>query len=130
MPRTGRWIRPPLQPRRADPACSEHPATQADATDTRRRAGVSKPVGHFSQSTPDRPQIDQGEDIMATRMVRPRDNRMIAGVCAGLAQRFGVSPTTVRVIFVVSCLLPGPQFVLYLLLWVLMPSEKDYREAW
>jgi len=59
-------------------------------------------------------------------LVRPRHGRMIAGVCAGLADRFGMSATTVRVIFVVSCLLPGPQFLAYLALWVLMPSEKDY----
>jgi len=29
-----------------------------------------------------------------------------------------------RLIFVVSCLLPGPQFVVYIVLWVMMPSEK------
>ncbi|QYJ05741.1 PspC domain-containing protein [Nocardioides panacisoli] len=59
----------------------------------------------------------------ARRLVRPR-NRVIAGVCAGLAQRFGMSPTTVRVLFVLSCLLPGPQFVVYLALWVLIPKER------
>ncbi|MGX1851035.1 PspC domain-containing protein [Streptomyces sp. NBC_01456] len=60
---------------------------------------------------------------MATALVRPRNNRMIAGVCAGLAQRFGTTPTTMRVIFVVSCLLPGPQFLVYLALWILLPTE-------
>jgi phage shock protein C len=33
-----------------------------------------------------------------------------------------MSPTTVRLIFVVSCLLPGPQFLVYLVLWAVMPS--------
>lgn len=61
---------------------------------------------------------------MALALVRPRD-RMIAGVCAGLARRFGTTPGTVRLLFVVSCLLPGPQFVAYLVLWVLMPDERD-----
>ncbi|WP_433052840.1 PspC domain-containing protein [Dactylosporangium sp. CS-033363] len=61
-------------------------------------------------------------------LVRPRDNRWIAGVCSGLARRFGVSPNIMRLIFVISCLLPGPQFVIYLVLWVLMPDEsKAYR---
>lgn len=59
---------------------------------------------------------------MASALVRPRD-RWIAGVCSGLARRFGVSPNAVRLLFVVSCLLPGPQFVVYIVLWVLMPSE-------
>jgi phage shock protein PspC (stress-responsive transcriptional regulator) len=60
-------------------------------------------------------------------LVRPRDNRWIAGVCSGLARRFGMSPNTMRLIFVVSCLLPGPQFVAYLVLWVLMPDEFKAR---
>jgi phage shock protein PspC (stress-responsive transcriptional regulator) len=59
---------------------------------------------------------------MATALVRPRQ-RMIAGVCAGLARRFDMSPTTVRLLFVISLLLPGPQFLVYLVLWVIMPSE-------
>lgn len=54
---------------------------------------------------------------------RPRSNRVIAGVCAAIANRFGWNPTTVRVIAVLSCLLPGPQFVIYIVLWILIPSE-------
>jgi phage shock protein PspC (stress-responsive transcriptional regulator) len=56
-------------------------------------------------------------------LVRPRRGKLVAGVCAGLARRFGLTPTQVRVAFVISCVLPGPQFVLYLMLWVLMPAE-------
>jgi len=58
-----------------------------------------------------------------SKLTRPRDNRWIAGVCAGLARRFGTSPNVVRLLFALSCLLPGPQFVIYLVLWVIMPSE-------
>ncbi|HWG99204.1 MAG TPA: PspC domain-containing protein, partial [Pilimelia sp.] len=39
-------------------------------------------------------------------LARSRDNRWIAGVCAGLARRFGLSPGLVRLLFVLSCLLP------------------------
>lgn len=68
---------------------------------------------------------------MSSSLVRPTRGRMIGGVCAALAQRFGTSATTMRVIFVVSCLLPGPQFLLYLALWFLLPSEKSAaRESW
>jgi len=59
---------------------------------------------------------------MATLM-RPRHGKVIAGVCAALAFRFGVSPFLVRLLFVLSCLLPGPQFVLYIVLWVVFPQE-------
>ncbi|MFC5909463.1 PspC domain-containing protein [Streptacidiphilus monticola] len=56
-------------------------------------------------------------------LVRPSEGRVLAGVCAGLARRFGLRPNTVRVLFLLSCLLPGPQFLVYLALWLLMPSE-------
>jgi phage shock protein PspC (stress-responsive transcriptional regulator) len=59
-------------------------------------------------------------------LYRPRHGRMIAGVCAGLAQRFGLSVGVVRLLAVLSCLLPGPQFVAYLILWIMMPSEEKY----
>lgn len=56
-------------------------------------------------------------------LARPRHNRIIGGVCAGLARRFGLTPWTVRAIFLASCLLPGPQFLIYLALWLLLPQE-------
>lgn len=59
---------------------------------------------------------------MSSQLVRPRHGRVIAGVCAGIANRFGLSPFAVRVLFLLSCLLPGPQFVIYLALWILLPS--------
>jgi phage shock protein PspC (stress-responsive transcriptional regulator) len=65
-----------------------------------------------------------------TALVRPDHGRMIGGVCAALAQRFGTSATTMRVIFLVSCLLPGPQFLLYIALWFLLPAENKARTAW
>jgi phage shock protein PspC (stress-responsive transcriptional regulator) len=55
-------------------------------------------------------------------LVRPRD-RFLAGVCAGLARRFGMKPGVVRLLFVLSVLLPGPQVLVYIALWILMPSE-------
>ncbi|MGW0362154.1 PspC domain-containing protein [Streptomyces sp. NPDC002990] len=62
-------------------------------------------------------------------LVRPRDGRWIGGVCAALARRFGMSAGTMRTIFVVSCLLPGPQFLVYLALWLLLPNEKSASPA-
>ena len=43
---------------------------------------------------------------MTRRLARPRDDRWIAGVCSGLARRFGLSSGMVRLLFVLSCLLP------------------------
>jgi phage shock protein PspC (stress-responsive transcriptional regulator) len=60
---------------------------------------------------------------MPGQLVRPRDGRVIGGVCAGIARRFGLSTTLVRVLFVVSVILPGPQVLLYVALWIFMPSD-------
>lgn len=54
-----------------------------------------------------------------------RDTRhnVIAGVCAGIARRFGLSRTGLRLAFVLSCVLPGPQFIAYLVLWIVIPKD-------
>lgn len=59
----------------------------------------------------------------STELVRPRSGRVIAGVCAALARRFGMSPRVVRLLFVISCLLPGPQVLAYAVLWIVLPAE-------
>lgn len=54
---------------------------------------------------------------------RPRTGRVIAGVCAALARRFGWSATVVRLVFVLSILLPGPQVIIYIIMWIVIPAE-------
>lgn len=57
-------------------------------------------------------------------LVRPRQGRVVAGVCAGLGQRFRVNPWMVRIMFVLLLMIvPGSQLLVYPILWVLMPSE-------
>jgi phage shock protein PspC (stress-responsive transcriptional regulator) len=65
----------------------------------------------------------EGVSDVTRRLSRPRDDRWIAGVCSGLGRRFGLSPGVVRLLFVLSCLLPGPQVLVYLVLWAIMPNE-------
>jgi phage shock protein PspC (stress-responsive transcriptional regulator) len=55
--------------------------------------------------------------------MRPRRGRIVAGVCAALARRFDLTPRRVRLLFVLSCLLPGPQILLYVALWIILPAE-------
>ena len=60
---------------------------------------------------------------MATaQLARPRDGKMIAGVCAGLANRFGISKGLVRIAFVIFGLV-GAGEIAYIILWILMPKE-------
>lgn len=55
---------------------------------------------------------------------RPRTGRVIAGVCAAVARRFGWSVTVVRLLTVLSVLIPGPQVIIYIVLWVLIPQDN------
>jgi phage shock protein PspC (stress-responsive transcriptional regulator) len=56
---------------------------------------------------------------------RPRSGRVIGGVCAALAHRFGWDVTIVRILAVVSILLPGPQVIAYIVGWILIPAEEN-----
>ena len=49
--------------------------------------------------------------------------RLIAGVCGGVAHRFGISVTFVRIVFLVAGLV-GAGEVVYLILWLLMPNSR------
>ena len=58
-------------------------------------------------------------------LVRPRQERLLGGVCAGLGQRFGIAPWTARLLFVLLLMvIPGSQILIYPILWILMPSEE------
>ena len=62
--------------------------------------------------------------MASNALVRPARGRVLGGVCAAVAQRFDVSRTLVRVLFVLSMLLPGPQVLADLVLWIVVPSER------
>jgi phage shock protein PspC (stress-responsive transcriptional regulator) len=51
-------------------------------------------------------------------------NRMLGGVCAGLAEYFNVDPTLIRVIAVLLFFTPLPAFLAYLVIWALVPERK------
>lgn len=55
--------------------------------------------------------------------VRPQRGRVIGGVCAGIAQALDSSAWLVRLLAVLSIVLPGPQILAYILLWIVMPEE-------
>ncbi len=57
------------------------------------------------------------------KLYRSRSDRMIGGVCGGLAAYLGVDETVVRLIAVATILLPGPSIIAYLLAWIIVPEE-------
>ncbi|HEY0949285.1 PspC domain-containing protein [Nocardioides sp.] len=59
-------------------------------------------------------------------LIRPRDRRVLGGVCAGLGRRLGIDPWPARLLFVLALMvLPGSQILAYPILWILMPAEEN-----
>ncbi|MBU2698191.1 PspC domain-containing protein [Nocardioides sp. WV_118_6] len=57
------------------------------------------------------------------RLTRRQDNKMVAGVCSGIADHFGVDPTLVRILLVAAVVFGfGTGIILYLAAWWLMPE--------
>jgi phage shock protein C len=63
--------------------------------------------------------------MQGKRLVRSRNNRIVAGVAGGLAATFNVDPLLVRIILVALALLNGFGLMLYLALWLLVPNEDS-----
>ena len=60
------------------------------------------------------------------KLYRSRSNRMLAGVCGGLAEYFNIDPTLARVIAVVLAITPFvPVILTYLILWLLIPEKAN-----
>jgi phage shock protein C len=57
------------------------------------------------------------------KLYRTRDERMLAGVCGGLAQFFSIDPTIVRLIFVVLALMGSTGLLIYIIMWIVVPEE-------
>ncbi|GAC48676.1 PspC domain-containing protein [Gordonia aichiensis] len=66
----------------------------------------------------------QVEQLWHTRPVRPTSPRTVAGVCSGIAFRYRIDPTLVKVAFVVSTLFGGSGLLLYVVGWVAFPSSR------
>jgi len=62
------------------------------------------------------------------RLMRPKAERKIAGVCAGLAEYFDLDITLVRVLWLVVTFFSGivPGIVGYIVAWIVMPEEPEY----
>jgi phage shock protein C len=59
------------------------------------------------------------------RLSRPQDGRLVAGVCVGLADYFGIDPTLVRLGFALLSVFGGLGILLYLCAWIVIPDETD-----
>lgn len=57
------------------------------------------------------------------RFFRSKRERMIAGVCGGLAQYLGLDPTILRLVFILLLFAPPAGVLIYLILWLITPEE-------
>lgn len=65
-------------------------------------------------------------NIMAAqkKLMRSSKDKVIAGVCGGLGEYFGVDPLVVRILFIAAFIFMGSTFWIYLILWLIMPVDS------
>lgn len=88
-------------------------------------SGGGGQAGHVSETTVEH----TVREIWATRPHRRADDRKIAGVAAAIGRRYAIDPVLVRVALVVAALFSGVGVLLYLLGWLLLPTEHDQARA-
>jgi phage shock protein PspC (stress-responsive transcriptional regulator) len=69
------------------------------------------------------------EEPPVREWTRARSGRMIAGVCRGIARRFGLPVAAVRLAFVLSVLIGGWGLLAYVALWIAMPNARPHASA-
>jgi phage shock protein PspC (stress-responsive transcriptional regulator) len=62
---------------------------------------------------------------MAKKLYRSRKNRLIAGICGGLAEYFDFDPIIVRMITLILVLSFGAGLIAYIIAWIVVPEEPD-----
>jgi phage shock protein C len=70
-------------------------------------------------------EVMKGNTMEGKRLTRSRSDRMLAGVCGGLADYFGIDPVLIRLAFVLFEVLTAGAggILLYVILWAIMPEE-------
>jgi phage shock protein PspC (stress-responsive transcriptional regulator) len=64
-------------------------------------------------------------DNEAKKLYRSKSDRMIAGVCSGLAKYFNIDPTLVRLLSVLGLVFVGGTFWAYIIMWIVVPEEPS-----
>lgn len=60
----------------------------------------------------------------AKKLYRSLKDRMIAGVCGGLGEYFGIDSTWVRLLFLLCLLLGGSALLVYIVMWIVVPLKR------
>ena len=62
---------------------------------------------------------------MDRRLYKSNENKMIDGVCGGIAEYFGIDPTIIRLAWAIFCLMGGSGILAYILAAVIIPSNPE-----
>ena len=63
---------------------------------------------------------------MNKRLYKSNENRMLDGVCGGIAEYFGIDPTLVRLAWVIFCALGGSGILAYIIAAIIIPQQPVY----
>lgn len=66
---------------------------------------------------------------MKGKLYRSEKDRMVGGVCGGLGEYFGIDSTIVRLIFALIVIYGGSGLILYIILWIVLPSESNVKDT-
>jgi len=66
-----------------------------------------------------------GKSIMQKKLYRSKKDKMIAGICGGIAEYFDVDSTLIRLLTVIFVLLGGAGFVVYIIAWIIIPETPE-----
>ncbi|MFW6271110.1 MAG: PspC domain-containing protein, partial [Bacillota bacterium] len=65
---------------------------------------------------------------MNKKLYRSTEDKMLGGVCAGIAEYFEIDPTLIRLIFVLIFFAEGIGFLAYIVAWIIIPERPDSNE--
>lgn len=102
-----------------------HELHQRGVLDADEYARAKARVLEGAASTPARP--SDPAVISINRLRRSRGDRMLGGVCGGIAEITGLASWIVRLVFALMALCAGTGFLLYILMWILVPEDTVYR---
>lgn len=62
-------------------------------------------------------------EVVGRHLTRSDSDKMVAGVLGGIGETYNINTSLLRVLFILSLFLPGPQFLAYLAAWFIIPKR-------
>ena len=66
---------------------------------------------------------------MTKQLYRPREGRVLVGVCSGIASYFSIDPVLIRLGWIIFCCLGGSGFLAYIIAAIIIPRRPEYPQS-